>query len=128
MSVGIEEFEVVVVGAGPGGLASGVTLGSYGVDTLVVERRLSSSTLPPATVASTGAMELLRRWGLEQRARGRAIDVEGQGGGPPHPPAPGGGGGGWGLAPPPRGGGALATPPPPACRGQDELEPLLEEH
>ena len=37
-----EEFEVVVVGAGPAGLASAVTLGSYGVETLVVERRAST--------------------------------------------------------------------------------------
>ena len=33
---------MAVVGAGPGGLASAVTLGSYGVETLVVERRPSS--------------------------------------------------------------------------------------
>ena len=31
-----EDFEVVVVGAGPAGLASGLTLGAYGVETLVV--------------------------------------------------------------------------------------------
>ena len=74
-----EEFEVVVVGAGPAGLASAVTLGSYGVETLVVERRASSSTLPRATVASTATMELLRRWGLEEKAWERSIDVEWRG-------------------------------------------------
>ena len=122
-----EEFEVVVVGAGPGGLASGVTLGSYGVETLVVERRASTSTLPRATVASTATMELLRRWGLEDQAWERSIDVEWQG---------------WACATladathgravevglPTREQALLVSPTAPACLPQDELEPLLEEH
>jgi putative polyketide hydroxylase len=123
----VEEFEVVVVGAGPGGLASAVTLGSYGVDALVVDRRLSASTLPRATVASTGTMELLRRWGLEEAARERAIDVEWQA---------------WAcetlaaadqgeaveVGLPTREQAALISPSSPACLPQDELEPLMEEH
>jgi putative polyketide hydroxylase len=122
-----EEFEVVVVGAGPAGLAAGITLGSYGVDTLVVDKRLSASTLPRATVASTGTIELLRRWGLEQAARERAIDVEFQA---------------WACATlaaaeqgeavevglPTREQAAVVSPSSPACLPQDELEPLLEEH
>ena len=122
-----EEFEVVVVGAGPAGLASAVTLGSYGVETLVVERRASSSTLPRATVASTATMELLRRWGLERKAWERSIDVEWQA---------------WACATladadhgqavevglPTREQALLVSPTSPACLAQDELEPLLEEH
>ncbi|HYY20265.1 MAG TPA: FAD-dependent monooxygenase [Thermoleophilaceae bacterium] len=127
MSVGVEEFEVVVVGAGPGGLASGVTLGSYGVDTLVVERRLSSSTLPRATVASTGTMELLRRWGLEQRAWERSIDVEWQAWACPTLAAVDDGET-VEVGLPTREQAALVSPTSPACLGQDELEPLLEEH
>jgi 2-polyprenyl-6-methoxyphenol hydroxylase-like FAD-dependent oxidoreductase len=121
-----EEFEVVVVGAGPGGLASAVTLGSHGVHTLVVERRLSASTLPRATMASTGTMELLRRWGLEQPARERSIDVEWQA---------------WASATlaaaddgeivevglPTRMQAALISPTSPVGLAQNELEPLLEE-
>lgn len=127
MSGAVEEFEVVVVGAGPGGLASAVTLGSYGVGTLVVERRHSSSTLPRANTASTGTMELLRRWGLEEAARVRSIDVEMQ----PLAVAT--------LAAardgqtveagfPTREQAALISPTRPTCLGQDELEPLLEKH
>ena len=122
-----EEFEVVVVGAGPAGLASAVTLGSYGVETLVVERRASSSTLPRATVASTATMELLRRCGLEEKAWERSIDVEWQA---------------WACATladadhghavevglPTREQALLVSPTSPACLAQDELEPLLEEH
>src|SRR4051794_13379913 len=76
MTIAADEFDVVVVGAGPGGLASAVTLGSYGIETLVLERRHSPSTLPRANTASTGTMELLRRWGLEDAVRERSIDVE----------------------------------------------------
>lgn len=127
MSGTVEELEVVVVGAGPAGLASAVTLGGHGVKTLVVDRRSSTSTLPRATVASTGTMELLRRWGLERRAGQWSLDVEWQA---------------WACATlaaadhaeavevglPTRAQAALVSPTAPACLPQDELEPLLEEH
>ena len=127
MAAAVEEFEVVIVGAGPGGLASAVTLASQGVETLVVERRRSPSTLPRATVATTATMELLRRWGLERAAWERSIDVEWQA---------------WACATladadhgeavevglPTREQAALVSPTSPACLTQDELEPLLEEH
>jgi putative polyketide hydroxylase len=127
MAVAAEEFEVVVVGAGPGGLAAAVTLGSYGADTLVVDRRLSPSTLPRATVASTGTMELLRSFGLERRARERSIDVEWQAWAcPTLAAADEGETVDVGL--PTRGQAALVSPTSPACLPQDELEPLLEQH
>ena len=127
MSQWIEEFEVAIVGAGPAGLTAGATLGSYGVKTLVVDRRVSTSKLPRATVASTGTMELLRRLGLEEAARERSIDVEWQA---------------WACTTlaaahegeaaevglPTRAQAALISPTAPACLAQDELEPLLEEH
>ncbi len=123
----LEEFEVVVVGAGPAGLASAATLGSYGVKTLVVDRRASSSMLPRATVASTATMELLRRWGLEGKAWERSIDVEWQA---------------WACSTladardgqaiqvglPTREQALVVSATSPACLAQDELEPLLEEH
>ena len=103
-----------------------MTLGSYGVETLVVERRKSPSTLPRATAASTGTMELLRRWGLEEAARGRAIDVEWQASACPTLAAAAMGEAVEVGAPDARAGGAR-QPDPPACLPQDELEPLLEE-
>ena len=127
MSGAVAEVEVVVVGAGPGGLASAVTLGSYGVETLVVEQRHSPSPLPRANTASTGTMELLRRWGLEETARERSIDVEMQ-------PlvvttlAAAGEGQTVEAGFPTRAQAALISPTAPTCLGQDELEPLLEEH
>jgi putative polyketide hydroxylase len=125
MSERHDEFDVVVVGSGPGGLASAITLGSYGVDTLVVDRRPSASTLPRATVASTATMELLRRWDLEDAARQRSIELEWQA---------------WAcetlaaadrgeaieVGLPTREQAALVSPSSPACLAQDELEPLME--
>src|SRR6478672_169475 len=122
-----EEYEVVVVGAGPAGLANAVTLGSYGVHTLVVERRESTSTLPRATVASMATMELLRRWGLEEQAWERSIDIEWRA---------------WACATlahadrgaavevglPTREQALVVSPTAPACIPQDVLEPLLEQH
>src|SRR3954463_6271178 len=120
-------YDVAIIGAGPGGLAAAATLGSYGISTLLVDRRSSASRLPKATVASTGTMELLRRFGLEERAWSRAIDVEWQA---------------WKCATlaeadagspvevglPTRAQAALLSPTRPALLPQDELEPLLEEH
>jgi putative polyketide hydroxylase len=123
----VEEFEVVVVGAGPGGLASTVTLGSYGVETLVVDRRLSTSTLPRATVASTRTMELLRRWGLEQRAWERSIEVSWQAWACPTLAAADDGEA-IEVGLPTREQAAMVSPTSPACLAQNELEPLLEEH
>jgi putative polyketide hydroxylase len=126
MSSAVEEFEVVVVGAGPGGLASAATLGSYGVETMVIERRPSASTLPRATTASTATMELLRRWGLEHRAWERSIEVEWYAWACPTLAAEDGERVEVGF--PNREQAALISPTSPACLPQDELEPLMEEH
>ncbi|WP_198543458.1 FAD-dependent monooxygenase [Pseudofrankia sp. BMG5.36] len=69
---------VLVVGAGPAGLATAITLARYGVPTLVVERRPEPSPLPRATGISTRTMELIRSWGLEERVRAGGVDVRWQ--------------------------------------------------
>ena len=69
-------YPVVVVGAGPAGLAVAVSLARQGVECLVVERRRQGSELPRATVLSLRTMEVLRSWGLEERILDGADDVE----------------------------------------------------
>jgi putative polyketide hydroxylase len=125
VSVAVEEHEVVVVGAGPAGLASAVTLGAYGVETLVIERRPTTSSLPRATVASTATMEILRRWGLEEEVWARSLDVEWQAWATPTL-AEADRGEAVDVGLPTRAQAALLSPTRPACVGQDELEPLLE--
>ena len=63
------EVDVLVVGAGPAGLAAAATLRRYGVGVLVLERKERLSSHPRATVVSTRSMELLRSWGLEDEIR-----------------------------------------------------------
>jgi putative polyketide hydroxylase len=72
----VEDFEVLVVGGGPAGLAAAVALGHHGVPTLLVERRWAPSTLPRATVISTRSMELLRGWNLEDEILAGGVDAD----------------------------------------------------
>jgi putative polyketide hydroxylase len=73
---GLSDRQVVVVGAGPAGLVSAITLAMYGIDVLVVEKRVATSELSRALVISTRAMEIFRGWGLEDQIRAGAADVE----------------------------------------------------
>src|SRR4051812_4194895 len=74
--VDVRRHDVVVVGAGPAGLTSAITLARQGVNVLVVEKHRGISPFPKATGVSTRTMELLRSWGLEQQVRAGAIPVQ----------------------------------------------------
>jgi 2-polyprenyl-6-methoxyphenol hydroxylase-like FAD-dependent oxidoreductase len=71
-----KDIPVLVVGAGPAGLATAITLSRYGVETLVVERRPERSSHPRATTISTRTMEIVRSWGLEQEVLAGGVDVD----------------------------------------------------
>jgi len=68
--------DVLVVGAGPAGLATAVSALRHGARVLVVERRPDTSSIPRATGVSTRTMEILRTWGLADAVRARAIDAD----------------------------------------------------
>lgn len=72
----MDNFDVVIVGAGAAGLSAAAALGSAGVTTLLVEQHLEPSTLPRATVVSTRSMELLRAWGLEREVLAGGVDAD----------------------------------------------------
>ncbi|HTJ76237.1 MAG TPA: FAD-dependent monooxygenase, partial [Acidimicrobiales bacterium] len=76
LSSNVHRTQVLVVGAGPAGLVAGITLGGYGIDVLVVDKRPGTSTLSRNLVISTRGMELMRRFGLEEAVRAGAADVE----------------------------------------------------
>jgi putative polyketide hydroxylase len=66
---------VLIVGGGPAGLVTAITLARYGVESLLVERRERLSDQPRATAISVRSMELLRSWGLEAQVLEGALDV-----------------------------------------------------
>jgi 2-polyprenyl-6-methoxyphenol hydroxylase-like FAD-dependent oxidoreductase len=72
----VEHLEVLVVGAGPAGLAATCALGRHGVPTTLVERRRAAPALPRATVISTRSMELLRGWELEGEILAGGVDAD----------------------------------------------------
>jgi putative polyketide hydroxylase len=69
------DVPVLIVGAGPAGLATALELARHGIRSLLVERRAETSQLPRATAVSTRSMELIRMWGLEEEVRAAAIDA-----------------------------------------------------
>lgn len=68
--------DVLVVGAGPGGLATAISALRHGARVLVVERRPSTSSIPRATGVSTRTMEIFRGWGVDNAIRAGAVDCD----------------------------------------------------
>src|SRR5262245_21864114 len=119
-------MSVLVVGAGPAGLVTAITLGRLGIRTVVVERRSTPSGLPRATGVSLRSVEIIRSWGLEQRLRAGEIDVgttSWMGG----PPASGPGATGSLGFPTPEEARRL-SPTTAVAAPQDHLEPVLLDH
>lgn len=60
---------VLIVGAGPVGLALAVELGSRGIDCVLVEQNDRVGYNPRAKLTNVRSMELMRRWGIADRLR-----------------------------------------------------------
>ena len=122
-----DHVPVLVVGAGPAGLATTIQLARHGIPSLLVERRHAPSDLPRATVLSLRTMELLRSWGLEEDVLAGAVEVD------------------WHMLEcrtlaeaadgrrlpvgyPSRAQSAVLSPSAPECVAQDHLEPVLLRH
>ncbi|MEU9336666.1 FAD-dependent monooxygenase [Streptomyces sp. NPDC048290] len=65
------DLPVLVIGAGPAGMATALVLGRLGTPCLLAERRAAVGVLPRATGVRIRTMELFRAWGIDQEvARG----------------------------------------------------------
>mgnify|MGYP006267063351 CR=1 FL=1 len=71
-----EKKQVLIVGAGPVGLALALELGIRGIPTLVVERRDGSVKIPKMSMVSTRNMEFCRRWGIADEVRNAVWDQD----------------------------------------------------
>lgn len=61
--------QVIVVGAGPVGLAAALELGLRGVDVLVIEKQERAGWHPRAKTTHVRTVEHMRRWGVAERFR-----------------------------------------------------------
>ncbi|MFC1408477.1 FAD-dependent monooxygenase [Streptacidiphilus sp. N1-12] len=67
------DYQVVIAGGGPVGLAAAVELGRRGIHVLVIEPRVTvSHARPRCKTVNARSMEHLRRWGLADELRKRA--------------------------------------------------------
>ncbi len=64
-----DAYEVLIVGAGPVGLALSIELGHRGIRCLVVEQRDRVGYNPRAKTTNVRTREHLRRWGLDEALR-----------------------------------------------------------
>jgi putative polyketide hydroxylase len=67
--------DVLVVGAGPAGLATALSAVRHGARVLVVEKHAGTSIHPRATGVTTRSMEILRSWGLARAVRAESMTV-----------------------------------------------------
>lgn len=65
---------VLIVGAGPVGLATALVLGRHGVPSVVCEQYGGINPHPRAHVVNTRSMELLRSWGIADAVRADSVD------------------------------------------------------
>jgi len=61
------EWEVLIIGAGPAGLAAAIELGLHDVRVLVIERNTRAGVAPRAKTTNVRTRTHLRRWGIADR-------------------------------------------------------------
>lgn len=75
MTVADDAARVIIVGAGPVGLGAALELARFGVPSIIVERRPTTSWHPKTRNFNTRTMEIARGWGPAAYARLRSIDT-----------------------------------------------------
>lgn len=63
------EYEVIIVGGGPTGIALGIELGLQGIRTVILEKHLSPLLSPRAQALNARSMEFFRRWKIADKLK-----------------------------------------------------------
>src|SRR5258705_13065784 len=69
------ETPVLIMGGGPAGLTASVLLSRHGVDSMLIDKRLTESPLPRARGVHARAMEILRGCGVEPDLRAVELPI-----------------------------------------------------
>ena len=75
MTAGAAEVPVLIVGGGPAGLTASLLLSRHGVESLLVDKRVTASPLPRARGVHARAMEILRVCGVEPDLRAVELPI-----------------------------------------------------
>jgi 2-polyprenyl-6-methoxyphenol hydroxylase-like FAD-dependent oxidoreductase len=75
MSSEVVETPVLIVGGGPAGLTASLLLSRHGVASLLIDKRLDTSSLPRARGVHSRAMEILRVCGVEPDLRAVELPI-----------------------------------------------------
>ncbi|MDF2940510.1 MAG: putative 2,4-dichlorophenol 6-monooxygenase [Gammaproteobacteria bacterium] len=67
------DYEVIIVGGGPVGVALGIELGLHGVHTLILEKHSEPLRTPRAQSLSARSMEFFMRWGIDSALEERIL-------------------------------------------------------
>jgi putative polyketide hydroxylase len=73
------ETPVLIVGAGPTGLATSIGLSHAGTSSILIERHPGTSIHPKARGINVRAMEILRQWGIDGAVRTAGLSPEANG-------------------------------------------------
>lgn len=72
-NVDLPYFSIIIVGAGPTGLAMGNLLGTYGLDALIIERNATLSTFPKAISLDDEGLRVCQALGLADAVQGNLL-------------------------------------------------------
>ncbi len=67
------EYEVIIIGGGPVGIALGIELGMHNVRTLILEKHDKPLRTPRAQSLSARTMEFFLRWGIDKQLESRLL-------------------------------------------------------
>src|SRR4029453_18217073 len=75
MTSDVVETPVLIVGGGPAGLTASLLLSRHGVESLLIDKRVTESPLPRARGVHSRAMEILRVCGVEPDLRAVELPI-----------------------------------------------------